>query len=194
MIRLILILILTLSFQTVIKADDIKDFKLEGMSIGDSALDFFNKKAIEGNTWEYPNKKFNRVQNDDYDFFKTYDAVDFHYKYNDKKFIMHSISGVLLYKNNIEQCYDKMDEIIVDIQNVFSINVVMNEKSTFSHPSPKNVDGKSKVTVVNFKFPNADELDVACYDYSNVHGSDDHLNFNISTSSFSNWLKNEAYN
>jgi hypothetical protein len=193
MIRLILILILTLSFQTVIKADDIKDFKLEGMSIGDSALDFFNKKAIEGNTWEYPNKKFNRVQNDDYDFFKTYDAVDFHYKYNDKKYIIHSISGVLLYENNIEQCYDKMDKIILDIQRVFSNKVVMTEKSTFSHPSQKNIDGKSKVTVVEFSFPNSDELDVACYDYSEVHGSQDHLNFNISTSNFSDWLKSEAY-
>jgi hypothetical protein len=191
--RLFLILILTLSFQSLSKADDITDFQIEGMSIGDSALDFFNKKDISNNTWEYPNKKFKRVQNDSYDFFKTYDAIDFHYKYNDKKYIIHSISGILLYENNIEQCYNKMDKIILDIQRFFSNKVVMTEKSTFSHPSPKNVDGKSKVTVVKFSFPNADELDVACYDYSEVHGSQDHLNFNISTSNFSDWLKNEAY-
>jgi hypothetical protein len=191
--RLLLILILTFIFQSLTKADDIRDFELEGISIGDSALDFFNKKEISDNTWEYPNKKFKRVQNDGYDFFKTYDAIDFHYKYNDKKYIIHSISGVLLYENNIEQCYDKMDKIILDIQRVFSNKVVMTEKSTFSHPSQKNVDGKSKVTVVEFSFPNADELDVACYDYSEVHGSQDHLNFNISTSNFSDWLKSEAY-
>ncbi|WP_415324039.1 hypothetical protein [Candidatus Pelagibacter sp. Uisw_127] len=192
--RLLLILILTLSFQTLTKADDIRDFQIEGMSIGDSALDYFNKKAIEDNTWVYPNKKFKRVQNDDYDFFKIYNSIDFHYKYNDKKYTIHSISGILDYKDNIEQCYDKMDEIIVDIKSVFSRKVVMTEKSTFSHPSPKNVDGKSKVTVVNFIFPNDDELDVACYDYSEAHGSQDHLNFNISTNNFSDWIKNEAYN
>ena len=39
--RLLLILILTLSFQTLIKADDIRDFEIEGMSIGDSLLEFF---------------------------------------------------------------------------------------------------------------------------------------------------------
>ncbi len=191
--RLFLILILTLSFQSWTKADNISDFEIEGMSIGDSALDFFNKKEISDNTWDYPNKKFKRVQNDGYDFFKTYDAVDFHYKYHDKKYIIHSISGVLLYENNIDQCYDKMDEIIRDIQSVFSNKVVMDEKFTYSHPSQKNVDGTSTVTVVEFTFPNADELDVACYDYSEVHGSQDHLNFNISTSNFSDWLKSEAY-
>ena len=38
MTRLLLILILTLSFQTLVKADDIRDFEIEGISIGDSLL------------------------------------------------------------------------------------------------------------------------------------------------------------
>ena len=41
--RLLLILILTFSFQTLSKADDIRDFEIEGMSIGDSLLDHFSK-------------------------------------------------------------------------------------------------------------------------------------------------------
>ena len=45
--RLLLILILTLSFQTLTKADDIRDFEIEGMSIGDSALDFLIKKKLK---------------------------------------------------------------------------------------------------------------------------------------------------
>ena len=36
--RLLLILILTLSFQTLSKADDIRDFEIEGISVGDSLL------------------------------------------------------------------------------------------------------------------------------------------------------------
>ena len=47
--RLLLILILTLCFQTLAKADDIKNFQIEGMTIGDNALDFFNKKEINNN-------------------------------------------------------------------------------------------------------------------------------------------------
>ena len=47
--RLLLILILTLSFQTLSKADDIRDFEIEGMSIGDSLLDFFTEREIKNN-------------------------------------------------------------------------------------------------------------------------------------------------
>ena len=45
--RLLLILILTLSFQSWTKADDIRDFEIEGMSIGDSLLDYFSKDKIQ---------------------------------------------------------------------------------------------------------------------------------------------------
>ena len=44
--RLLLILILTFSCQTLIKADDIRDFQIEGMSIGDSLLDFLSEEEI----------------------------------------------------------------------------------------------------------------------------------------------------
>jgi hypothetical protein len=191
--RLILILILTFSFQTLTKADDIRDFKIEGMSIGDSALDFFSKKEIKDNKWEYPNKKFYRIQNDGYDFFKIYDAIDLHYKSNDSKYIIHSISGILFYTNNIEQCYSKMDQIIKEINNTFSKKVTMSDKTTFKHSSPKNIDGKSIVTQVSFTFPNGEDIDIACYDYSKIHGSQDHLNFKIATQYFDDWLRNEAF-
>ena len=45
--RLLIILILTFSFQTLMKADDISDFQIEGISIGDSLLDFFTKNEIK---------------------------------------------------------------------------------------------------------------------------------------------------
>ena len=45
--KILLILILTFSFQSWAKADDISDFQIEGMSIGDSLLDFMSKKKID---------------------------------------------------------------------------------------------------------------------------------------------------
>ena len=57
--RLILILILTFSFQPWTKADDIKDFQIEGMSIGDSLLDFMSEKEINNSKRNYvKNKKY----------------------------------------------------------------------------------------------------------------------------------------
>jgi len=40
--RLLLILILIFSFQSLTKADDIRDFEIEGISVGDSLLDYFS--------------------------------------------------------------------------------------------------------------------------------------------------------
>ena len=50
---------------------------------------------------------FTPVQNDEYDFFKTYDAVDYHFKTGDKNYIIHNISGILFYDKNIKECYKK---------------------------------------------------------------------------------------
>ena len=35
------------SFQSWTKADDIRDFEIEGMSIGDSLLDYYSKEEIK---------------------------------------------------------------------------------------------------------------------------------------------------
>ena len=51
----LLILILTLSFQSLTKADDIRDFEIEGISIGDSLLDYFSEDQIKKSK-RYDNK------------------------------------------------------------------------------------------------------------------------------------------
>ena len=59
------IVVLSFLLSLSAKADDIKEFTIEGMSIGDSALDFFEKSFILKNTWDYPgSNKYKRVQND----------------------------------------------------------------------------------------------------------------------------------
>ena len=79
--RLLLIFILTFSFQTLTKADDIRDFEIEGMSIGDSLLDYFSEKKIkneEKNAYIWKTKflinGFKSAK------FKTYERVQFAYK------------------------------------------------------------------------------------------------------------------
>ena len=57
--RLSLYLFLILfTLQTPSQADDIRDFQIEGMSIGDSALDYFSETHLIKNTWDYTNNKF----------------------------------------------------------------------------------------------------------------------------------------
>ena len=42
--KIIFFIIIALGLQSLTKADDIRDFQIEGMSAGDSLLDYFSKK------------------------------------------------------------------------------------------------------------------------------------------------------
>ena len=77
---LLLILILTFSFQSLTKADEISDFQVEGLSIGDSALTILSLDEIK----EY--KRFIYNQKDYYSVafslpsFKVYEYVQLNIK------------------------------------------------------------------------------------------------------------------
>ena len=63
--KLLYIIILTFIFQSLTKANDIIDFQIEGMSIGDSLTDYFTKKDIRTEKKyriKYPNSnKFSAI-------------------------------------------------------------------------------------------------------------------------------------
>ena len=59
--KLFLIFIMTFIFHNLIKADDINDFEIEGISLGDSALDYFDINEIiqrKENGFVYEKKDF----------------------------------------------------------------------------------------------------------------------------------------
>ena len=56
------VLILIFGLQSWSKANDISDFEIEGMSIGDSLLNYFSKVQIETNNIDKTkNRKFDRI-------------------------------------------------------------------------------------------------------------------------------------
>ena len=57
---IILIFIIIFSFLSLSKADDIRDFEIEGLSIGDSALKYFSEKDIKNSKQknQYPNDAY----------------------------------------------------------------------------------------------------------------------------------------
>ena len=76
--RLLLIFILTLSFNTMTKAEDIKDFEIEGLSIGDSLLELFTKEEIDSiDPTVYPGSQIFHDVPIVSNKFSTYDQVTF---------------------------------------------------------------------------------------------------------------------
>ena len=193
--RLLLIIVLTLSFQTLSKADDISDFQIEGISIGDSVLEFFTKNEIKENTWDYfKNKEFTPLQFDGPKFAKIYDAIDIQYKTDDNNFIIMGLSGIIFYndKKTIKECYKKMDTITSEIRLLFS-NVNEDPKETTVHTGIDD-GGKSTVTSVYFLFPNQDSIAIQCYNYSVESGDQNHLRIGINTKEYRIFLSTKAYN
>ena len=96
------------SFQSLSNADDIKDFEIEGMSIGDSLLNFYNEndisKALDESYEDkvYLSKTFHKSN------LKIYEAIQITYKTNDIKKMIVSIVGVISYPNDIDNCKKQM--------------------------------------------------------------------------------------
>mgnify|MGYP003302519212 CR=1 FL=1 len=51
-------------------------------------------------------------------FFELYDAVDFMYETNDKKYLIQSLAGIFLTKD-MEQCIKKQNSIVSDLEIAF---------------------------------------------------------------------------
>ena len=192
--RLLLILILTLSVQTLSRADDIRDFEIEGMSVGDSLLDFFTedliKKEIALDDDGYKNKEYLNLWFDGDGKFKTYQYLQVHIKSNDKNYIAQSIEGKIIYKDNIEDCYEKKKIIFNELKNIFPTANVRHSKSKHqADPSGKSLTDTSYFFLSN----NTGNIGVACYDWSKEFGKYDNLKVFIDKPEFLNWLKTKAY-
>ncbi len=82
--RLLLILILSFSFQTWAKADDVRDLEIEGISLGDSLLEFFDEKTIKKGirNHSYADDTFFDVEIYGHTSFNNYENVSFSLKKN----------------------------------------------------------------------------------------------------------------
>ena len=189
------ILILILSFQSLIKADDIRDFEIEGISIGDSLLDFFNEEEIINNIEDYYNDnkykltEFYKPKN-----FTKYDSLKFHYNSKDQNYKIISISGINFYKNNILKCHDDMKIIDKEISSLF-INLVRNTEDQIH---PVDTTGKSTTKAIRYWFSDKSLISIVCYDWSEElykkNQWTDNLQLEISLSEFNKWLKFKAFN
>jgi len=172
--RLLLILILTLSFQTLAKADGIKEFEIEGMSIGDSLLDFFSRDEIENNkTYEVEQKNNHSVAR--YYIRKNtneYDFITISFKTNDKKYKIIEISGFL--NLDFKKCKKKRNKINEELEPLFK-KLRKQETGDVEH----FLDKSTTVNHIAYWFKDDEYISLTCYDWSEKSGYDDQLRFEI---------------
>ena len=172
------------------QADDIRDFQIEGMSIGDSALDYFTKDEMEKYKSYYPKSKKWVMFAKSVSSFETYDSIQVHFKDGDSKYIIGTLDGSIHYKNNIKDCYKKMDEVENEISKIFK-NAKKKRSDKVKHSWDKS--GKSIVTDIIYRFESGDVAILECVDWSDEIDFTDNLTLKIGTKEFINFLQNEAY-
>ena len=185
------VLVIIFTLQSWTKADDIKSITIEGISIGDSALDYFSEKEIKQNVHDhYKNKSFIPVQMNEYSFFKTYDAVDFDYKAGDKNYIIQGLFGVLFF-DDINKCETQLDNIVNDISPMLK-DVHDIQKSKVIHDTDPSE--KSYIIEKQWIFQNGDRILVQCYNMNKELGYENiNLTVSIRTKEFHNFLRKIAY-
>ena len=159
----LLILILTLSFQTLSKADDIKDFEIEGMSIGDSLLDYMSKGEIKKNLRNYVSAT-SKYYVTSFSDLKNYDSLDIYLKRNDKSYIIKSVIGFVFL--DFKKCKIKMNKVSKEIDQLF-INSKKVDAGITEHQYDKTGNSKEyQIAYLLNKEYDDDHVRMNCTDWS----------------------------
>ena len=158
--RLLFILILIVIFQSQTKADDISDFQIEGMSIGDSLLDYLKISEIKKK--KSSNKKLKIVRASISNNLKTYDSVQFWWFEDDKDFKIVGIAGEIIINNGLKGCKKKQKEIVSEIKNTLTEFTINEDENNYYDDK----SGKSKVYHYALNFKNKDNINIQCYIFS----------------------------
>ena len=182
----ILLIFFVLFFSSSIFADEYHNYKIEGIGLGDSLLDYYTKYEINNSkTYFYKNNEFTNVAIDDHQLFKKFDRMQFNYKTNDPEFIIYSISGIYFYENkNVERCHNEMKGIADEISKTYSESEQYED--TIVHDADKS--GKSKYKLILILSNSIRVASIVCYDFSKEVNYTDYLSVSIRTEEFNEFL------
>lgn len=143
-------LILIFILQSWSKANYISDFEIEGISVGDTLLQFATREEInlsENNSSIMKDKKgkerfiiifLNTIP------LKEYEYLQITYKASDNNYIIHAIDGGINFPNDFDKCKNRMKEAVVDLKSIFTNIEPRNSEG--KHPADKSGESIHKST------------------------------------------------
>ena len=196
--KLFIIIIIFISFQTWTKADDIRDFQIEGVSVGDSLLNYFNEDEIINKINSYKNKGF--IYGNDKKTFYTltfkrperyekYDGLQISLKSNDERYIIYALVGEIYHKD-INNCYNVFDEVENTFDFLFKDS---NKEEKLKRPHSYDKTGDSTTTDVYYNMDNGDVVALVCTDWSIEMSISDSFRVELITDEYADWLNNIVY-
>ena len=137
--RFLSILFLFLSFHSFSKADDIGDFEIEGMYVGDTLLNYYSEEEIKSfyqNSSYYRDKAFAVIFVDRNS--NMYDRIQATLKPGDSKHKIFSLEGIIDFDKEINKCKKKRKQIISDIKRMFSDYERLDDDGYYEPDKSKN--------------------------------------------------------
>ena len=193
---LLSVLILIFSLQSWTKADDVRDFEIESISVGDSLLEHISKKEILENIINYPyaSDKYYVTNIKSLKYLKFYESIEIYLKKNDKKYIIYSIDAAQFY-NSKDKCLKEMDDITKDISGIFTSQIKDNKVKLINHGDPS---GKSIIYRTDWVVDNKDLVAIECCFWSqemkDKYNFGDHIRISATRAELNDWLRYEAFN
>ena len=188
----IIFIFFVFSTQSSLNADDIRDFEIEGISIGDSLLSFGSIDQINSikSTQQYKSKYTI------YDIEKiidtnTYDYMSLTTKNNDKNFIVTSVAGIINY-TKLDECLEQQKQISKEIESILNYD----DKDERVYPSQRDKTGNSKIYSIIYYFkpyPSQEAISINCSHFTNESNIQRTLNVGAQSEEFADYIINEAY-
>ena len=150
--------------------EDISDFEIDGISVGASALKYFNKKEIlkqiDENAYMYDYlkkpKKFGHIVLreglKEYSFVQMFVSLNNEYTIEG---INANIDEDIVSKSDLQNCLKQMKEVEKVFYKIFN----KYEKYEGDAEHPIDPSGRSKFHYVKFLFENGDNAQAQCYDF-----------------------------
>ena len=184
-------------------ADNIRDFKIEGMSIGDSALNYFSESLITDGEQGWHNYSYKEYSTSLVPGKGIYDWFLVSYRNDDDSFKIEALVGGLEIINyNNKECNNKLDSAALSISESFKNTREDKKKYKLTADSSRiyPFTGKSTVTSLSFNFTNEGEIILSCYDMDKKANKNsnfimstlnqkDSFRISVKTRAFINYLK-----
>ena len=180
-----------LLFSSLVVADDISDFEIEGMSVGDSLLDYMSEDEIKNNIkfiYEKEDKNIGRDIAKTYNVknLNTYDVVYIDIKTKDNIFEIVALEGTIFYEESIEECYKKQKQVFEEIKLIFK-DADTHKEGPINHQAYPN----GEVNKIRYSFfineNKVSNLEVICYDIVEKLQMKDRLVISLKSKEFNEW-------
>jgi len=190
----IFILISLIFINFSVFAENIEDFEVGPISVGQSLFEYTEKNEIDFLLSEdqYNNDKYIRYEISKVVNVEGYDFVDVMVKKNDPNYIIEAISAGINY-NELPECLS----IKADIQKGVEEVLKPDDKQDTEFPSKQDKTGESMIYGVQYytkPYPSNESIIVNCYHMTEKSNLTRVLRLSVNTHDFTQFIVNEAHN